>query len=149
MENKFKYLVEKRTIETRKSETLSEIAPIIASAARGAIGGAARVGAQNWLKNRGNISREAQSSMDAAKDISSGTDAADDRSNYGKIRNSNQNYTRTQQGQKSAKDDDPKNIKVTQMDSKNAYKPERGPNKLFLSLILCIYKLFNLIYYLV
>lgn len=130
MDNKFRYLVEQSAIEKLSTSALSEIAPIIAAGVRGAIGGAARIGAQNWIQSRGNISKASQSSMDAAKNISGGNNTTDNNStNYGKERNSNQNYTRVQQGQKSAKDDDPKNIKVTQTSTVKAFKPERGDNK--------------------
>ena len=130
MVNKFKALVEARAIDT----TLVEFSPIITAAARGAIAGAADKSAKVWLANQGDVDKKLQKTMDDANGVTGGNNTTNDTSNFGKERKVNQNYNRNQQGIKTAKDDDPRNLRVSQMDSQRAFKPERVDTKVRSSL---------------
>ena len=129
MGNKFQQIVQRRAIDT----TLVEFAPIVATVARGAVQGAVRgaadQSAQAWLASRGNVDKKLQQTIDDANGVTGGNKTTNDTSNYGKERNSNQNFNRNQQGIKTSKDDDPRNLRVTQQTSQNAFKPEKGPDK--------------------
>lgn len=134
MENKFQTLVESRAIDT----TLVEFSPVVSAVARhaikGAVKGAASETARVWLGSKGNIDKKLQKTMDDANGVTGGNNTSNNSSNYGKERNSNQNYNRNQQGIKVAKDDDPRNLRVTQISSQRAFKPEQGPDKIRSSL---------------